>query len=567
MNRLSNYYFTLKDLSLIQIWFRIYYIIKRYFIKVFHTNVDKHYQNIGEKGKSYALLDNYPIVRRKYYDSNLSNVLRNKLVFLNTEINFGKKIDWNREDLNCGTRLWKLNLHYHEFLIELAYAYVDNNDKEYLEYIVDTIRDWDASNPIGLKEFYKDSWNSYAISMRVISWIKIIHILKGFLDKDTIEYMVSLVIKNVYYLKNNIEYDILGNHIVKNWNALYTAGIFLRKGDLKKRANAIFKKHILYQFSKTGMHEELSPMYAGIVLEDLMEVYAFSEDHRLKEISEKLLCCVQKLTDFERNYLFFNDSVCKNGVQLSDLVNMANKLGFQKDNKEELYYSFDGFYVKISSPEIFVFDAGDLVFGHQPGHAHCDALSFEYCNNGRKIFTNSGVYEYNNTEKRRYCRSTRAHNTVVVGNEDQSVMWGSFRVAQKAKVSCEVIKKTQDELKLVGKVRNRKSLHTREIVVKERRIDIFDTIESNKAKDFTTYLHLVPDFYYVLKEDEVEIRNQTDQVVGCVFVKTSNGTKITIEKTPFYPEFGKEMEKETLIILKELKRVGCNKISIRMDKI
>lgn len=567
MNRLGNYFYTLKDLKFVQIWFRVFYIIKRKLISVFRTKVDKYYQKIGEKKIAYKFLDNYPVVRRKYYNAKISDIFRNKFFFLNREIDFGSKIDWNGEELNSGTRLWKLNLHYHEYLIELAYTYLDNNDKRILDFIVATIRDWDTNNPIGLKDFYKDNWNSYSISVRVISWIKLIHILHESLDRKIIDYLVSLVLKNVYFLKDNIEYDILGNHIIKNWKALYTAGVFLQRTDLKKLSKKVMEKYVLCQFSEEGMHEELSPMYAGIVLEDLMEVYAISKDQRLKEISEKLLFCVQKLTDFDRNYLFFNDSVQNNGVQLSDLKNMAKRLYVRVDIEDDNYSSFDGFYVRRSDNEIFVFDAGDLVLGHQPGHAHCDALSFEYCYNGGKVFTNSGVYEYNNTEKRWYCRSTQAHNTVVIGKTDQSDMWGSFRVAKKAQVSCEVITKTKNEMKLVGKVKNRISIHTREITVRDRRIDILDKIESNKVDEYKIYLHLNPEYCYALKDDVIEIMDVSHNVVGQIICDNAKESKKQVTITPYYPEFGKEMTNETLVIVKKFKRMGQNKISIRMGKI
>src|SRR5690606_32978393 len=39
--------------------------------------------------------------------------------FLNVERKFSLPIDWHRPDLNTGTRLWKLNLHYFDYASEL----------------------------------------------------------------------------------------------------------------------------------------------------------------------------------------------------------------------------------------------------------------------------------------------------------------------------------------------------------------------------------------------------------------------------------------------------------------
>jgi hypothetical protein len=48
------------------------------------------------------------------------------------------------------------------------------------------------------------------------------------------------------------------------------------------------------------------------------------------------------------------------------------------------------------------------------------------------MITDSGVYEYTSGVWRDFFRSTRAHNTVAVDGENQSEVWGSFRVARRA---------------------------------------------------------------------------------------------------------------------------------------
>jgi uncharacterized heparinase superfamily protein len=59
-------------------------------------------------------------------------------------------------------------------------------------------------------------------------------------------------------------------------------------------------------------------------------------------------------------------------------------------------------------------------------------LSFELTVDGHRVVVDSGVYEYAPGIWRDYFRSTRAHNTVEVAGENQSEVWGSFRVARRA---------------------------------------------------------------------------------------------------------------------------------------
>ena len=49
------------------------------------------------------------------------------------------------------------------------------------------------------------------------------------------------------------------------------------------------------------------------------------------------------------------------------------------------------------------------------------------------MIVDSGVYEYVEGPWRDFFRSTRAHNTVELDGENQSEVWGSFRVARRAR--------------------------------------------------------------------------------------------------------------------------------------
>jgi hypothetical protein len=83
--------------------------------------------------------------------------------------------------------------------------------------------------------------------------------------------------------------------------------------------------------------------------------------------------------------------------------------------------------------EYLILDAGKPCPDYLPAHAQADLLTYELLIDGQRVVVDSGVYEYASGAWRDYFRSTRAHNTVEVAGLDQSEMWSSFRVGQRAR--------------------------------------------------------------------------------------------------------------------------------------
>ena len=84
--------------------------------------------------------------------------------------------------------------------------------------------------------------------------------------------------------------------------------------------------------------------------------------------------------------------------------------------------------------ELFA-DVGPVGPDHQPGHAHADTFSFVLYVNNRPVLVDSGTSTYELGERRRWERSTAAHNTVEVGGQNSSEVWSGFRVGRRARVT------------------------------------------------------------------------------------------------------------------------------------
>jgi len=82
-------------------------------------------------------------------------------------------------------------------------------------------------------------------------------------------------------------------------------------------------------------------------------------------------------------------------------------------------------------------DAGPLGYLSLAAHGHADALSFVLSIGDREILIDPGTYAYHtHPEWRRYFRGTRAHNTVFIDGEDQSVQAGNFMWSRHANARC-----------------------------------------------------------------------------------------------------------------------------------
>jgi hypothetical protein len=82
-------------------------------------------------------------------------------------------------------------------------------------------------------------------------------------------------------------------------------------------------------------------------------------------------------------------------------------------------------------------DAGPLGYLSIAAHGHADALAILLNVAGHEVLIDPGTYAYHTEpEWRRYFRSTRAHNTLVVDDVDQSEQAGNFMWTEHARARC-----------------------------------------------------------------------------------------------------------------------------------
>jgi uncharacterized heparinase superfamily protein len=354
--------------------------------------------------------------------------------FLNRRVDLGKPINWFPPN---ETQLWLYNLHYFDYAIPLGNDYVKSGDKEFYKMFRQLVKEWMQSCPVAKPV----AWDSYPLSLRLSNWIKAYSLFEPEISKD-IEFLNEFL-RSLYthasYLEKNLEYHLLGNHLIENGRALFLAGLFFT-GDHADRWQKIGEK-ILWeeldeQFLSDGGHFERSPMYHQIMLNLYREVISVLKGQN-SDIPSKIVDKVKLMEQWLGSVLhpdgqiaLMNDSalgiagdsrrVLDRSLVSSDRFNALSESG---------YFVFRDHAIQ----NYLIFDCGPLGPDYQTGHGHCDTLSFELSLDRKRFIIDSGVGNYyGDMDWRNYYRSTRAHNTVVVNGAEQSEIWGRFRVARRA---------------------------------------------------------------------------------------------------------------------------------------
>lgn len=397
-------YHTIKYLKIKQIYYRVFYFFRNKFVK----------QNYSRQFKKELVALNWD----DYCYSQTSYTGYNHFTFLNKSKKFENKIDWNYSQYG---KLWTYNLNYFDFL----------NQKEI-----------DKSEALIIIKGYikqhgllKDGLESYPVSLRGVNWIK-------FLSKYKInDILVNEVLYSDYIrLTRNLEYHLLGNHILENGFSLLFGAYFFKDNTFYLKAKKILRKELREQILDDGGHFELSPMYHQIILHrlldciNLIEINFWKHDDFLsflRQIAERMLSWLMAITYRNGNIPMVNDSAYSIAPSSKELFNYANylKLVFSEGRL------LDCGYRKITRLNYeLLMDVGNVGAIYQPAHVHSDTFNFELYVKGKPFIVDRGISTYEKNNLRSEERSTFSHNTVQIGSIEQTNVWGGFRVAERAKI-------------------------------------------------------------------------------------------------------------------------------------
>jgi len=459
IHKIKLVYHTVKYLKPIQIYYRLYYFIRNTLI--------------GKKVKKKNLPNFSSIVwKNEFRYENSYSDRDNSFTFLNFSHSFSNKIDWN---YNRFGKLWTYNLNYFDFLNQ------ENITKETgLRLIQDFI-----NNDV----FLKDGKEPYPISLRGINWVKFlssIHVKNKFIDKN--------LYHHYYILLKNLEYHLLGNHLLENAFSLLFGAYYFQDEMLYIKSKKLLIGELNEQIMMDGAHYELSPMYHQIMFSRLLDCIQliqlntnWKQDDLISFLKQKaslMISWLQNITFTSGKIPMVNDSTYNIAPSSNQLFSYAKNLGIINQN---IPLSDSGYRKIISDNYELFIDVGNICPNYQPGHSHSDTFNFELHKKNIPIIVDTGISTYDKNALRQKERSTSSHNTVQVEDLEQTKVWGGFRVSNRAKIIdlCETgtfIKASHNGyFDYVG-------LHYRTFLFSNNSINIIDTFsKKSSTKKFANF--------------------------------------------------------------------------------
>ena len=473
-------------------------------------------------------------------------------------LNRTKSFETGNIDWVCKTmpKLWRYNLHYFDYIHDSRLSFDTTSE---------LISDWIARNPVG----NADAWEPYTVSLRIVNWIR--RFLKPDIRSSVPSHWLSSLYQQTQWLEQNIEYHILANHYLKNGKALFFAGMYFNGAEADgwlRLGSAILRKEADEQILEDGGHYERSPMYHSIILWDYLDALNLirsSADFFDPELNEYLEIKTRLALEFLHDICLpdgriplFNDSAFGIAAEPIDIwryaYNLMNYVPSRSVNGlNTIQKAASGYFVMHHMSDKMVLDCGIIGPDYQPGHAHCDTLSYELALDGKTVFVDSGVHDYENSPTRRYARSTAAHNTVVVDGMEQSEVWGTFRVARRAApITAKLEKLSESQCRFEGSHDGYRRLGGG--VVHTRTVDydaslgwsVCDHVSGGGTHQVQSHIHIHPDFRATLQDATVTIIDKLGGRIATICI--SAPVSIDITKGKYFPEFGIAQDKDVVTL-------------------
>ena len=400
-------------------------------------------------------------------------------------------IHWSRIDyLNpdvCGDKkiIWELNRH--QYFVTLGQAYWLTNDETYARCFAQHIESWLKANPPkqGI------NWaSSLEIAFRSIAWLWALHFFQDSpsLSSATLTSVLKCLYLNARHLEDYLStYFSPNTHLTGEALGLFYLGTVLpefhESGRWREAGTRILIDQLRHQVRPDGVYFEQSSYYHRYTVDlythflVLSRVNGQSIPSTVQEKLQLLLDHLMYITRPDGTTALFGDDDGGRLIKLDDRTSndfrasLSNGASLFKRGdykfvagevaQETLWllgaeglkefentisqcpsdisraFSNGGYYVMRDSWKA---QANYLLFDCGPhgtlnsGHAHADALAFQFAADGVTVLEDAGTYTYtgSNTDRDLF-RSSSAHNVLLVDAQSSSISDGPFSWKSTAK--------------------------------------------------------------------------------------------------------------------------------------
>ena len=414
------------------------------------------------------------LAEQDFIIENANRICNQEFTFLDINPKILKNIRWN-EDIKSG-HIWpnlfyldlreKLTYSYNkgsdikmvwelsrfQYAMHLALAFYKTGEGKYLKKWQELVSDWIKENPV----YFGPNWiNAMEVAIRACNWIFSWEIIVAKckqntgnkLDKEFLEKFLGSLVEHGRFIYRNLEYaPIKSNHYLSDIVGLIYLGIMFpefkeSKKWLKKGLKAL-EEEMKFQVYDDGVDYELSIAYHRYVAELFLWAGRLCKENNIS-LSLEFWKKLEKMVEFSNNYTKPNNLAPQigdaddgrlhivwedfynwdkgNHFALFNLYNYVFGKTLENTEKSSKSFSESGFYIIRDKDFYLITGRNKCCYGKGGSHVHNDILSFELSMFKNDFIVDPGTYVYTSDFKvRNRFRSTRAHNTVIIDNQEQN---------------------------------------------------------------------------------------------------------------------------------------------------
>lgn len=459
-------------------------------------------------------------------------------------VQFGDKISWVHCPNNNIDWTWDLNRH--TYFTALGRAYWYSQDERYADKFRELLLDWLVANPPQLDQL---NWQSvFEVAFRIKIWIWAYFYFRAnrAFDEDLCLGLLKGLLIHGHFLEKNIEYHTRNNHLLLEAKSLAMLGLlfpeFKSAHQWQARGLALLFQEVRRQVCADGVHGERALHYHRVVAGELLEMLVLLENNH-QSIPPDVFDRFERMVEYELWVTKPNGLI----PLLADSALEDTHLRFSAARGGPLFLRRDGLRAVAPPPDeaiawllgaarledqscqpdaepaclasrafveggyyimrsgtaaeatYLAFDCGPFGYELEPYHGHADALSFELFAYGQTLVVDPGIYSAHlGSAWRLFFRGSRAHNTVVVDEQDQSLLLDTRRIYRPARARLHHWLSDEDFDWVDGSHDGYRRLarpitHRRQIFfVKPEYWVVVDTLTGQGDHCFDLYFHFMP---------------------------------------------------------------------------